>query len=169
MMKIHSLIASALLCVGVLAANKLHTSCELDKDKLEAFVKCVSLTGQGYKVYVDEFGAITVRRADDQEFDLMGNDSKIRDCLEQYALDVKVELEANAGDDGQDVRECKDVGAVTDWLAENGAKGMTFVERSYNAGGNITVLKERDSTNFVTIGRDTTTACTHFLVAKKTT
>ncbi|GAB7336604.1 hypothetical protein MBLNU13_g09857t2 [Cladosporium sp. NU13] len=112
---------------------------------LEAFVKCVSLTGQGYKVYVDEFGATTVRRADDQEFDLMGNDSKIRDCLEQYAPDVKMELEANAGDDGQDMRECKDVGAVTNWLAENGAKGMTFVEQPDNAGGNVTALKERAS------------------------
>jgi len=161
--------ASALLCVGVLAANKLHTSCELDKDKLEAFVKCVSLTGQGYKLYVDEFGATTVRRADDQEFDLMGKDSKMRDCLEQYAPDVKVELEANAGDDGQDLRECKDVGAVTNWLAENGAKGMTFVEQRDTAGGNVTLLKERDSTNLFTVARDLTTACTHFLVTKKTT
>jgi hypothetical protein len=141
-MKIHSLMASALVCVGVLAANKLHTSCELDKDKLEAFVKCVSLTGQGYKVYVDEFGATTVRRADDQEFDLIGNDSKMRDCMERYGPDVKVELEFNAGDDGQDVRECKDVGAVTSWLAENGAKGMTFVEQPDNAGGNGTVFNE---------------------------
>jgi hypothetical protein len=46
---------------------------------------------------------------------------------------------------------------------------MKFVEQPENAGGNMTVLKERDSTNLFTMGRDKTTAYTHFLVIKKTT